>query len=153
MYHWLVGPDALIEIVVIFREPARIQCAGGGELGGPTRLAKIIDADPDEIAANVVIGLNKFLLLFHLDGSIRSLFKEKLIRLVYSIDSACTEERSAFRADESAIRISMTIDAVIFFTTVTPTITVVIPNDIEFFEKLRQSRLWLRRDLVATHSD
>src|SRR5580704_17700704 len=105
MYHWLVGPDALIEIVVIFRESAGIQCAGGGELGGPTRLAKIIDADPNEIAADVVIGLDKLLLLFHLDGSIGGFFKKKLIRLVYCVDSARTKQCSALRADKSTIRI------------------------------------------------
>src|SRR5271156_2564007 len=61
MEHGFGGPSTLIEVVGILGKSACIQGSTGAQRGRPARLPQIIDAGPDKVTADVIVGLDEFL--------------------------------------------------------------------------------------------
>src|SRR5208283_4551293 len=57
--HGDFGPETLVEVEAVLGEAAGIDDSGARCLGGPTRLAEVVDAGPHKIAAYIVVYLGE----------------------------------------------------------------------------------------------
>ena len=86
MQDGLLRPDALVEVKAVLRKAAGVDRATHSELVRPACLTEIVDADPEEITAYVIVGLDELLLLLDLDEIIGRPFEELIDRLLDKVD-------------------------------------------------------------------